>query len=1041
MPWAKAARIRAFFAKIFAILAFLMPLALVGLLASAPIRNSDVWLHLAAGKELYHGDIQFGTDPFALTTEGVHWVNTSWLFDLACYEAFSWGDGLGLSLLKVLLAMGAGLFLVRLTGSDAAGLLIVTLSLVASGPWVYLQPELASFFFLALTLWLMRGPIAVRREGADAVGHGFPAYLPVLLVQIIWVNSDAWFFLGPVAACLIWLGGRLRPAHAGEAPRLPFWPVPALAAVCLVNPYHFEIFATVPETVVPWFSQDLHDPLFAELTASPFSAVFLHSANGQSAGGMAYYTLAALGALVLLLNRQARRWDHALLWLAFLGLSAVQAKAIPFFAAVAGPVTAWGLRQFAAQRGRVVSPRLAHVRKAIVMLGVTVLCLAAWPGWLQPAPYEPRRWEIHPDPSVVQAARQLAHWYDAGRLPPASRGFCYSPAMAHYLAWFCPEEKGFVDERLPIFHRATGDFVTLRQALLAPAEDNDRQEELRTVLRKWRMNHVIVYEKNAARRAAIVFQLIQKEHEWPLLYMAGGIAVFGWNDPKNVKPPNSFAALRLDTEQLAFAPEIARHAPAKWSGEPAHRATLWELFTQNLTPSPDRDEAMLFLLLFDAFAGKTYLADNNLWRQTLVADLAGGARFLNPLAGAADMACRFMRARGSLSFEGAAKSPSAAARLARDHWERFRAARDDSPVSLLLLAIRAARRALYAQPNDAAAWLILGEAYFRLGSQTRERVWDARLPDPTRPELYRLRIFQAIGAYQQALLLQPDLTRAHERLMVMYRDRGFRDLTLGHLVKFWKGTLASGPAPGETQDTFAARLEVLEKTVHLLNDQVKESLKFYNSEAGHMKVVERVDVAIRLGLAGKALEVLRKTDYGAFGAVGLRNELELFLSTGRLEEGSSWMAPEHEEVLGPFQYHWFKVQFAAALGDYALADHELEQLIPRGTPGQVHRGLSAIVSQAIADAGQQVDWPGFLFRLHQIYLPQTYFFTGYIIQAADVNVIRGLLALEVGEVEDARARFREALDLWPAREAARTGLDFQGRRLAEHWLTVLERYR
>src|SRR5262249_42508247 len=49
-------------------------------LASFAARNTDLWLHLATGRALVEGKYQFGVDPFAYTTEGVYWVNNTWLF-------------------------------------------------------------------------------------------------------------------------------------------------------------------------------------------------------------------------------------------------------------------------------------------------------------------------------------------------------------------------------------------------------------------------------------------------------------------------------------------------------------------------------------------------------------------------------------------------------------------------------------------------------------------------------------------------------------------------------------------------------------------------------------------------------------------------------------------------------------------------------------------------------------------------------------------------------------------------------------------------
>src|SRR5947209_736038 len=58
------------------------------LVASAPAHNSDLWLHLATGRDLLARKAAFGVDPFAQGTEGVYWVNTNWLYDVLSYAVF-----------------------------------------------------------------------------------------------------------------------------------------------------------------------------------------------------------------------------------------------------------------------------------------------------------------------------------------------------------------------------------------------------------------------------------------------------------------------------------------------------------------------------------------------------------------------------------------------------------------------------------------------------------------------------------------------------------------------------------------------------------------------------------------------------------------------------------------------------------------------------------------------------------------------------------------------------------------------------------------
>src|SRR5262245_2803987 len=74
-----------------------LPAALVAvfafLLASFPARNSDLWMHLAAGRDLAHAPFSGTLPPFGPT----------WLADLLFFALYSAVGGPGLVLLKALL--------------------------------------------------------------------------------------------------------------------------------------------------------------------------------------------------------------------------------------------------------------------------------------------------------------------------------------------------------------------------------------------------------------------------------------------------------------------------------------------------------------------------------------------------------------------------------------------------------------------------------------------------------------------------------------------------------------------------------------------------------------------------------------------------------------------------------------------------------------------------------------------------------------------------------------------------------------------------
>src|SRR5262249_21753695 len=123
--------------------------------------------------------------------------------------------------------------------------------------------------------------------------------------------------------------------------------------------------------------------------------------------------------------------------------------------------------------------------------------------------------------------------------------------------------------------------------------------------------------------------------------------------------------------------------------------------------------------------------------------------------------------------------------------------RDDIPPAVLYLAIRAARRALAVNPEDAQAYLVLGQCYLRLLHDTRERDWAERLPD-----LAKLRQIQASTALNQAITVQPDLAQAYLHLGFLYREMGYLDLALAQLQTYLKLMRRAGLSAGGDAETF-----------------------------------------------------------------------------------------------------------------------------------------------------------------------------------------------------------------------------------------------
>jgi tetratricopeptide (TPR) repeat protein len=419
-------------------------IAFAFLAASFAATNSDLWLHLATGRLIAAGDYSIGTDPFSYLTAGKRWVNHAWLFDLAAYEVFQHLGGAALVALKATaVALLAGI-LVRIGLRSGAPVWLACVStllaILAMSPRLLVQPQCVSLLFLALCFHLLNAG-AVR-------------WVPVLLA--VWVNVDAWFILGLGMALVYTIhppsGGRKLPVPAdtgGSRPPLG-WHFAALCiAACLLNPHHVYAF-TFPPELDPgvWNSSMRDDPRFAGFFASPWKPT--------GTASWSFPVLLGLSGLSVLLNR---RW--LAVWLPLAALACWQARLVPFFAVVAGPLLAMNFARLAPRSDR-----------RITLLAAVFLIVIAWPGWLQSWGARDRAlaWDVTPDPSMMHAAERIHEL----RLPGIRNTH---PDAAHYIAWFAPGTRTGPDFRLNLTDDRAEDAASMSTAwTLSSASDRSALE-------------------------------------------------------------------------------------------------------------------------------------------------------------------------------------------------------------------------------------------------------------------------------------------------------------------------------------------------------------------------------------------------------------------------------------------------------------------------------------------------------------------------------------------------------------------------------------
>ncbi|HEX5269941.1 MAG TPA: hypothetical protein VFW33_05620 [Gemmataceae bacterium] len=990
----------------------LLVLLLAFLTASSLARNSDLWFHLATGRLIAEGRFPFGADPFAFTTGGVYWACHSWLFDLGLYELFDRAGGAPLVVLKALLvtALAGLLLLVRRPGSRAGLPVVCTaLALLAMSPRLLVQPACVSYLFLGAAFWLLW----TQHEGRHAkLCRGL-----LLLACVAWVNVDEWFLLGPVLTALFWLGERL----AGQR-RTPGWLVVAAAAVCLANPYTYHAFTPPAElSPVTWTGGLREDPRFQALFASPWAPANLPIAAHHPALP-AYFALTLLGLGSFLLNRQAMRGWRFVVWLPFALLAAWQARAIPFFAVVAAPITVLNGQDFlagrAARRNR-PSFLLAPARFLLALALVAAAGLT-WLGWSITGSRQVA-WEVQPDSSLRRAAEALRR---------GERVFALSPEVAQYGAWLAPGAKFFFDHRYQLFGGTARDYESACRGLLGGSDENWRR-----VLRDNGVRLVAYSDHDAQRLFPVLRRVAEEPAEWTLLDVAGQAVLVGWKDGGADLPP------AFDAERLAFGAqdEAARRAlpPAPERGpNPLSPPRDFRSRATRLLPPPawESSAATLYLHYADdsEAAQRQRQIDSSL--RAYAASLAG----LPALPAGGHQAVAQLVSSANLLFP----PQGAPSFVVREQLGPFFAHLVQRSPALPLLAVRAARRAVAADPEDANAWLRLGQAYALLRTATGEGSAHGLLPP-----LSQMRHVQIATALEQAVRLDPHLESAHAELARLYGERGYLDASLDHARDELRLSRKAGPQRGESREEFEDRIDQMDKDTAKLVQMVEQARKVYAVQSRRLEGnrLAQADLALQLGLARKAAdEILLQSPADVLGGAGMRLELDVLLCLGRADEVRPTLDDEvmraNRQTLymvdlippraggGGFlyaiPYHWPAYEWlhalqSAALGDYAEAREEVRA---------VRSGLKAarqrVAEQRRLSGDQLWQFTGGLLAGPPPFLPLA---TAGILgpylenraalqvgvpalrgQQADLCVLVGLLALELGDTAAARAAFAEA---------------------------------
>ena len=440
------------------------------------VAGSDLWWHLASGREILDTGGIPAVDPFSHTAAGEPWTNHEWLWEVLYWSVYRLHPDAAASLnfLVITAVFGMSAWVGwRASGSLLAAGAATWLAAAASHWFLDIRPHLFSLLFVGILL--------VTRERRWA-----PALWPPLF--LVWANLHSGFVFG---LGLIGLHVLFRTAEESRAagrlrlPRAEWLGLAGAGAIMLLNPYGWRIleypaayldsgsrFRSLVEWHPPGFSLDLRS----------FEGRFL----------------SVLAAAALGLPRALRRTPYLVALAAVTCLMALTARRfIPLFAITATPVAAQGIAALV-EAARAHQPLLRRPEVATGLAGAAlVAALLLWQG-VRFFPHPLYRWtqsELYPAgatlylQSLSDPPRRLLNLYNWGG----------------YLMLHAPEIPVFIDGRANTLYgeRLYNEYRRVYRA--GPGTD--------TILRKYRVDGVL-----APPASPIVRALQRRRAAWKIAY-------------------------------------------------------------------------------------------------------------------------------------------------------------------------------------------------------------------------------------------------------------------------------------------------------------------------------------------------------------------------------------------------------------------------------------------------------------------------------------------------------------------------------------------
>jgi hypothetical protein len=504
-----------------------------------PITDSDIFWHLAAGREMIARKHFIYTDPFAYTLASPRWIDLHWLFQLLMYGLYSAGGERMLILFKMFMVSGVAALLCLTHRSSR----YVFFSAVFSSFLFYevrylidIRPVLITMFCMAAYLFLF--------ENARQKNQAAFLWLCIPL-QIIWTNSQGLYAVGLFIIGAYWMESvALFFRHKNNNAAMETVLLLLCTASCLINPYGlagvrlpFELFSRITPTANNIYSMNISEnvPLFS-LTG--FETVYR----------TAVIVTAIIASLLFIINWKKIRIAQVILFIGFLLLALSAVRNVLLYIIIVIPIIGYHAASLDIWSRLMTLPlkyrRFFSFAGYLVVLTMLIVLLFRHATIVAACP-------PHRTLSPFRFPEKITEYIIRNPIP----GNMFNDIRyGGYLMWHLyPEKKVFIDTRLVI---RPPEFFAEYLAI------SDHPELFAAVAKKFNITYAIVPSALFTRHLKLI-QWLYNSDDWHIAFTDGASVIFVRNDIFNYP--------RLDMTNDSTVRNIADSINVQWKDAPAVR--------------------------------------------------------------------------------------------------------------------------------------------------------------------------------------------------------------------------------------------------------------------------------------------------------------------------------------------------------------------------------------------------------------------------------------------------------------------------------------